>query len=107
MRLLGVFFSLFLAAASSADSLVFIVNKDNPVGSLSPENVREIFLKQTKTWADDSQPIRPLDRALGSSERELFLRSVMKKSPAEMERHWILQKQVTGDVAPQNVGSDR
>jgi phosphate transport system substrate-binding protein len=67
------------------DALVFLVNVDNPVESLTQE---QLLRRSTATrsgtgrrWRARGRPIRPLRRARDSGSRELFDQLLMKGEP--------------------------
>ncbi|HUP58085.1 MAG TPA: hypothetical protein VM598_11575 [Bdellovibrionota bacterium] len=102
--LLTVLMPMFrLQAADTA--IHFIVNKDNPVTSLSAHDVADFFLKKQTRWPDGT-PVRFIDWKEGSPVRVTFLERIVGKSSREVELYWIGQKLYTGDSAPVKVTSD-
>lgn len=66
------------------DALVFVVNKDNPVDSLTTEQVRKIFSGEYTNWSEvggGSEPIRAYQRGIGSGSQALMDKLVMKDLP--------------------------
>ena len=63
------------------DALVFITHKDNPVNSLTPAQVRDIYAGRITNWKDvggNNEKIRPFQRTKGSGCQELMEELVMK-----------------------------
>ncbi|MEM6349866.1 MAG: substrate-binding domain-containing protein [Cyanobacteria bacterium P01_D01_bin.14] len=42
------------------DGIAMLVHRDNPVGELSPDQIRQIYLNQINSWADVGGQSRPL-----------------------------------------------
>jgi ABC-type phosphate transport system substrate-binding protein len=95
---------LFLGTAR-AEKILILVNKENPVSSLTSDQLRDFFLKRTREW-QNKQPVRFFDRLDDSPERKLFLDLYIKKSSRQVDQHWIGQKLYSGDSAPSQVGTD-
>jgi ABC-type phosphate transport system substrate-binding protein len=98
---------LLLASISTgaADSIIFIVNGQNPVSQLSAEDVRNFYFKKKRRWPDDTS-VRFIDRSPGSPLRDSFLRNYLHKTGSDVELYWIGQKLYTGDSAPLKESSD-
>lgn len=67
--------------AIGKDALAIIVNKSNPVSSITLEQARGIFAGRIKNWKELGgldKPIQPVNRESGSGTRELFTEIVMK-----------------------------
>lgn len=92
--------ALLLAAASflspaDADarpaptSLPFhvVVNRDNPVDSVSRKELSAIFMRRTRSWPDGVD-ILPVDQPARSALREDFSRAIHGKSVAFVTRYW-------------------
>jgi phosphate transport system substrate-binding protein len=70
-----------VAVPVALDALVFLVNVDNPVESLTKEQLLDIYRDEIRNWAEvggEAQPIRALRRARDSGSRELFDELMMK-----------------------------
>jgi ABC-type phosphate transport system substrate-binding protein len=102
-------FLLFLivnATQAWADSLVVIVNKENPVSALSDAEVRRFFLLNSKIWPSGGK-IKPINRNKSSSVKKSFLSLVLKMTPDDYEQHWIYIKQKSGETEPKTVKSNK
>lgn len=66
------------------DVILPIIHKDNPVDSLSWEQLRDIHTGKITNWKDvggRDAPIQVLTSHKGSATREIFQKQVMKKDP--------------------------
>jgi ABC-type phosphate transport system substrate-binding protein len=82
--------TLALVAAillSPDDGFRVVVNKSNPVSSLTRGQLSAIFMRRTRSWPDGTE-IRPVDRRAGVQVRERFSRVVHGKSVAYVTRYW-------------------
>ena len=77
---------------------VVIVNRANPVKTLSLAELRRIFMKQTRMWPH-AESIVPVDWDATSPHREAFSRRVLARSVREMGDYWV-QQSVTQGLAP-------
>lgn len=77
---------------------VVIVNKANPVKTLSLVELRRIFMKQTRMWPH-AESIVPVDWDATSPHREAFSRRVLARSVREMGDYWV-QQSVTQGLSP-------
>jgi ABC-type phosphate transport system substrate-binding protein len=100
-----VFMALpFWACAVSAD-VVVIVNKDNPLASLSREQVSQIFLGTSITFADGKTAI-PVEQTEESSSFMAFHASVTGKSRSRLAAHWSLMVFSNRGVPPRVLAND-
>ena len=84
--------------SSAEPGFVVIVNKDNPVTSLSVNELQRIFRKQSRMWPH-AESIVPVDWDSTSEVRQEFSRRVMGRSVREMAEFWV-QQSVTQGLAP-------
>jgi ABC-type phosphate transport system substrate-binding protein len=80
-------------AAAIAGELAVIVPKSATTEKLSQEEVVKYFLKKVKKWPDGKK-IKSVDSQ--GPVRTAFLKSVLKMSPADLDRHWIELQYQTG-----------
>ncbi len=104
MRLLGVVIMLLSANVFGGEKPVFVVNKQNPIGALSADEVRDYFLKRRSQWPDGT-PVRFIDWQAGHPLRTSFLDQIIKKSPRELEVFWVREMQYRGNSAPIKVAT--
>lgn len=98
-------FFVRIGSVSAQEPLVFIVNADNPVQSLSVSDLRDYFFKRKRTWPDGTS-VRFIDRATASPLRQEFLQSYLKRKPDDVDMFWIGQKLYSGDSAPLQESSE-
>src|SRR5258707_5854065 len=103
--------SLLLAAAgltwtkgsvAGGEVLAIVVNKSNPVSSLSQNELRPIFQTTKKSWGsgEDAIPINlPEDNAL----RNDFDQAVLGLDPERVERYWTDRNVRGGQLPPVRV----
>lgn len=84
--------------AAEGQSFVIVVNKANPVKSLSVTELRRIFMKQTRMWPH-AESMVPVDWDATSEIRQEFSRQVLNRSVREMAEFWV-QQSVTQGLAP-------
>ena len=92
--------------AEREPAFVVIVNKANPVRTLSLVELRRIFLKQTRMWPH-ADSIVPLDWDATSPVREAFSRQVLARTVREMGDYWVQQGVTQGLVPPSTQRSSR
>ena len=71
---------IFETVPIGKDALVFLVNRDNPVDSLTTEQVRKIFSGEYTNWSEvggSNEPIRAYLRGIGSGSQALMDKLVM------------------------------
>lgn len=91
--------------AEPNNDIVMIVNKDNPVTSLSINEIKDYYFKRKRHWPDGSS-VRFIDRSPGVAVREIFLKKILDKTSEDVDLFWIGQKLYTGDSAPLRETSD-
>jgi len=79
-----------------SEDLAIIVNKSNPVDSLSFADLRAIFLGERGSWPNGKK-ITVLMRSPGPPEREAVLRSIYKMNESDYSRY-SLQSTFTGQA---------
>jgi ABC-type phosphate transport system substrate-binding protein len=84
--------------ATAQPPFVIVVNKDNPVASLTVVELQRIFRKQTRMWPH-AEAIVPVDWDATSEIRQEFCRRVLGRSVREMAEFWV-QQSVTQGLAP-------
>jgi len=84
--------------AAQQQSFVVIVNKANPVKSLTVVELRRIFTKQTRMWPH-AESVVPVDWDATSEIRQAFSQQVLNRSVREMAEFWV-QQSVTQGLAP-------
>lgn len=62
------------------DSIVVIINKDNPIGSLSKEQLRDLNTGKVKNWKEvggPDLPVKVVTSQPGSATRQVFQKQIM------------------------------
>ncbi|MBI5588722.1 MAG: hypothetical protein HY889_10215 [Deltaproteobacteria bacterium] len=83
-------FALNLLAASPARSgepVAVIVNRDNMVGNLSPDEIRKMYTNNTLNWSD-GVPVILYDLSVQNQLREAFSSSVLGKDAERVAEEW-------------------
>ena len=94
----GVSILLWAVPAAAEPSFLVIVNKANPVKSLTVVELRRIFTKQTRMWPH-AETMVPVDWDATSEIRQAFSEQVLNRSVREMAEFWV-QQSITQGLAP-------
>jgi ABC-type phosphate transport system substrate-binding protein len=73
--------------AAAAGELVVIVSAKNPVNTLRPNQVADIFLAQIGSFPTGAEAVA-VDQKMGTPERDEFYNKVTAKSPALVKAYW-------------------
>lgn len=74
-------------ALMNGGGVAVIVNTENPVMSLSPQELRRIYTNNVLHWSDGT-PIRLYDLLIQSPARRGFSEAVLGRSPARVAEEW-------------------
>ena len=85
IQILG--FLLSLCLAFSAQAVVVVVSKQNPIDSLSKNQIIDIYMGRYNTFPDGILA-KPLDRTANSSEKQQFYHALVNKSEAKINAYW-------------------
>ena len=88
-----------VASAQSRAPFVVIVNKANPVKTVTLVELRRIFLKQSRMWPH-AETMVPVDWDSTSEVREAFCKKVMNRSVREMAEYYVQQSMTQGVTPP-------
>lgn len=83
-------------AARPKESLAIIVNRDNPIESMSMAELRAVFLGERSHWANGRR-ITLVMMEPGQPERDTLVRDVCRMSEPDLRRRY-LQGLLTGEV---------
>jgi len=84
-----IFFMCAFVPAPLAGDLVIIVNRENPIASLSASEVKLYFLRKLKKrWPEINKNIHPVDRKTKCAEQEAFYSKVLGMTAAEVEQYF-------------------
>lgn len=99
--LMGLMMSFKVYNADST-SIAIIVNKDNPVATLTAGEVKLYWLRKIKKrWPEINKNIRPADYKTKNAAQETFYASVLKMSASDVETYFT-QKQYESAEKPQD-----
>lgn len=93
----------FALPAFAADYIV-IVNKANPVSSLSQQELQNIFLGKKTTW-DDGKKIAPVSQE-GTPVHDAFANKSMSKTAHQLSNYWKKTIFTGVGMPPKNVSND-
>jgi ABC-type phosphate transport system substrate-binding protein len=103
----GILVLLWAAAPSTQrPAFVVIVNKANPVRSLTLVELRRIFMKQSRMWPH-AEAMVPVDWESASEIRQAFSQQVLNRSVREMAEYWVQQSMTQGITPPSTQRSAR
>lgn len=92
-------------AESAAPTHVIIVHPKSATTSVSREVLGDIFLKKAGRWAT-GEPALPVDQKAGTVVREVFSRTVLRRSTAAVRSYW-MQRIFSGrEVPPPELDGD-
>lgn len=103
--ILALTISMFIAIGLKAEEISIIVNEQNPATEITVAQLQNFFLKKHREWSNGIA-VRFFDRRDDTTERNIFLKEVLKKSSREIELYWIGQKLYSGNTAPIQVSTD-
>lgn len=105
---MGALLVLLCSGHPSAQTTAFvvIVNKGNPITSLTVVELRRIFMKQSRMWPH-AEPMVPVDWDSTSYVRGIFSRQVLNRSVREMAEYWVQQSMTQGLTPPSTQRSSR
>lgn len=86
LTLLTLILLLSFGSGARADVLV-IVNADNPVSSLEPKQIIDLFMGRVRSFAG-GRPAQTLDYVAGTPVRSHFFRTLTGKSEAQIDAYW-------------------
>jgi ABC-type phosphate transport system substrate-binding protein len=93
-------------ASTQIIPFVVIVNNANPVKSLTPLELRRIFMKQSRMWSH-GEPMVPVDWDSTHYLRSVFSRDALDRSVREMQEYWVQQSMTQGLRPPSTQRSAR
>ncbi|MBL8752101.1 MAG: hypothetical protein JNK15_02265 [Planctomycetes bacterium] len=108
---LGLLFAGAVVAQSETKKAgyVVVVNATNPctqTGAEAQATVKKLFLKELTQWPGGVEA-RPYARDGASPEHVAFVKFVLGMTDAELARHWLKMKNMSGTTPPKDVDSDR
>jgi ABC-type phosphate transport system substrate-binding protein len=86
-----VFYLIFTGSAIAADSVVVIVNADNPANSLSISDVKKYYENDLLRWPDGKK-ITLYDLKVKDKARRGFSNTVLGREPGKIAMEWANRK---------------
>lgn len=74
---------------AQSEDMAVVVNKQNPVTSITSAELRKILMGETKFWAKTNNVVTVVMRAPGAPERDLALKVMFRMSEADYRKYWI------------------
>ena len=107
ISLLIIIFILATGSLLKAEDEVFyiVVNKSNPVTSLTKSEVSQIFLKTTSVW-NNGQEVKPVDLTADNDVRRKFSKEVHGRRTNAVKNYWQQMIFSGRDVPPPELNSD-
>jgi ABC-type phosphate transport system substrate-binding protein len=97
----------FVDAPPAPGDFAVIVNKDNPIASLSAGEAKLYFLRKLKNrWPGINKNIRPATRKAKCAERDAFYATILKMTETEVETYFAEREFQKAEKKPEKVGSD-
>lgn len=83
----------------AAEEIVVIAHPSNPVDELTLDQLRNIYLGDSKYFPGTDIKTAPIDHAKGSMERKIFYQLIIKMSPKRLKKYWS-KKVFSGEASP-------
>jgi ABC-type phosphate transport system substrate-binding protein len=93
------------ARSAAPVEIAVVVNAENPLTTLSAEDVRAYYMKRKSSWPN-GEKIRPVDVEADNAARVLFVTQVLKTTPSDLERHWLEIKYRAAESPPKRMSDD-
>ncbi len=74
-------------AETGAAAIAVVVGRDSIVTQVSPDELRELYLRRQRVWPDGTRAI-PINLAPGSLLRERFSQLVLGRSTRDLVSYW-------------------
>ena len=103
---LALVWMALVSTQAQAPAFVIVVNKANPVKTLTVVELRRIFMKQSRMWPH-AEAMVPVDWDGTSDVRQLFSNRVLNRSVREMSEYWVQQSMTQGITPPSTQRSAR
>lgn len=105
LLVLGLLAPAMIEASQEGDGYRVVVNKSNPVSSLSKKDLSKLFLKKTRKWGNGKKVV-PIDLPQTSPTRERFSKEVHNRSIQAVRSYWRLRAFTEGDSQPPELASE-
>jgi ABC-type phosphate transport system substrate-binding protein len=102
----SLLFISFDVSREARDSIVVIVNKDNPVSALTAGEVKLYYLRKIKKrWPVINKNIRPADRRKQCDERTTFY-SMLEMNDAQIEQYFVNKQLQNAERPPDKFATE-
>ncbi|MBN4054669.1 hypothetical protein JYT87_03070 [Nitrospira defluvii] len=99
-------FLLGMPIKALAGEIVIIVNAENPISNLTPQEVKKYLLKEAISWPHGKK-VRSVDRKGSPPERKVFLKAIVGMSTNQLEKYWVSQRYSKGVPLPPKLSGDQ
>jgi hypothetical protein len=89
-----------------AGDLVIIVNAENSVSELSPQEIRKYLLKESLSWPNGKK-VKSVDHKGTPPERKVYLENVVKMSNDQLDKYWVSARYKKGIPLPPKLRGDQ
>ncbi len=101
-----LFVSLDAKHGAATESIVIIVNKGNPVTTLSASEVKLYYLRRIKKrWPEINKNIRPADQKKQSEERDTFY-ELLGLSDSQVEQYFVTKQLQNAERPPDKFATE-
>jgi ABC-type phosphate transport system substrate-binding protein len=73
--------------AGAAEPIAVVVGRDSPITGVTPDTLREVYLRRQRVWPDGSRVI-PVNLPVDSPARRTFSEEILGRSPRELGGYW-------------------
>jgi ABC-type phosphate transport system substrate-binding protein len=94
-----------VARSAAPVEIAVVVNADNPLPSMSADDVRNFYMKRKSSWPN-GEKIRPVDTETDDAARAVFVTQVLKTTSTELERYWLEIKYRAAESPPKRMSDD-
>jgi ABC-type phosphate transport system substrate-binding protein len=101
----GLFATTAFQASQKDDGYRVVVNKSNPVSSMSKEEISKLFLKKTKKWKNGKKVV-PIDLPQASPARATFSQEILKRTVKAVRSYWRLRAFTEGESQPPELATE-
>lgn len=93
--------------APAKDSIIVIINNDNPITRLTTSEAKLYYLRKLKSrWPGINKNIRPVDRKTKCAERNAFYESILKMEDKAVDSYFAKRQFQNAERAPEKMTSD-
>jgi ABC-type phosphate transport system substrate-binding protein len=88
-----------------AQEFIVVVSKDSKISTLTTGNAKIIFMGKQSNW-DSGAPILVVYPPIKAPQRQDFEKTVLGKTPFEIEKYWVRFAIIANEQAPVTLASD-